>query len=415
MTRQTAPPNTPLSGVDLDPLQNALDSSGNHGAHFISTSENLAEHGLEPLLPELGEHGLTLPLSAGPTYFNFYWLRDFCPSNIDPQTRERTFDISTLDSAPFAQTATISDGCLHIAWRDENHQTVLPLASLEPYTLARCCSLDPAALPRSLWTAGHYPSIKRISMAEIVDCQESRKLFARALIEEGVAMVTDMENHDTALTTLAETIGPVTPTVDGCYFDVRLTINPSNLAYTASALELHTDLPNEEAAPGIQFLHCRANTVDGGRSLFVDGAAVAETLREERPEDFALLSSHNIPFFRRYDNWDYRAHQRVIELDHAGNVSGVTISQHLQDTIDLPQDVLDTYYPALINFMRMLREERFINRFRLSAGECIVFDNHRIVHGRESFVAHSGERHLRGCYVDRGALRSTYRILVSKE
>ena len=415
MTIHTDPPNTPLSCVDPDPLQSVMDSTGDHGAHFNSRSGNVAEHRLEPLPPVLGKHGLTLPLSTGPAYFNYYWLRDFCPSNIDPQTRERTFDISALDSAPFARTAIISDSCLHIEWRDENHQTSLPLATLEPYTLARSRSLDPAALPRRLWTAGHYPSITRMSMAEIVDCQESRKHFARALIEEGVAMVTDMENHDTVLTTLAETLGPVTPTVDGSYFDVRLTINPTNLAYTASALELHTDLPNEEAAPGVQFLHCRANTVDGGRSLFVDGAAVAETLREEHPEDFALLSSHDIPFFRRYDNWDYRAHQRVIELDHAGNVSGVTISRHLQDTIDLPQDVLDTYYPALINFMRMLREERFINRFLLSAGECIVFDNHRIVHGRESFVARSGERHLRGCYVDRGALRSTYRTLVGKE
>ena len=48
-------------------------------------------------------------------------------------------------------------------------------------------------------------------------------------------------------------------------------------------------------------------------------------------------------------------------------------------------------------------------RFRLNAGECIVFDNHRIAHGREAYSATSGERHLRGCYSDRGELRSAYR------
>jgi gamma-butyrobetaine dioxygenase len=89
-------------------------------------------------------------------------------------------------------------------------------------------------------------------------------------------------------------------------------------------------------------------------------------------------------------------------------VSGVTLSQHLQDTNGLSQNVLDDYYPAIYHFIRMLKQERFINRFRLSASECIVFDNHRVVHGRESFIAHPGDRHLRGCYVDRGALRSTY-------
>ena len=46
---------------------------------------------------------------------------------------------------------------------------------------------------------------------------------------------------------------PVTPSVDGSYFDVRLTIDPTNLAYTASTLVLHNDLPNDETAPGVQF------------------------------------------------------------------------------------------------------------------------------------------------------------------
>ena len=410
---QTNPSNTHLAGASVDALPDAQDSTINDDEQSQAQSGTVTQHTTKQWLPTLGEQGLTLPLSSGPAYFNYYWLRDFCPSNIDPQTRERIFDIASMATAPCAQRATITDGFLHIEWRNEQHKTSLPLASLERYAVADGQSRDPAALPRQLWTAGHYPSITRVPMSDIASKGESRMRFTRALIEEGIALVTDMEDSDTALTTLAETIGPVTPSVDGSYFDVRLTIKPTNLAYTANALELHTDLPNEETAPGVQFLHCRANSVEGGCSLFVDGAAVAEALRTEHPEDFALLSSHDIPFFRRHDGWDYRAHQRVIELDHAGNVSGLTVSQHLQDTIDLPQDVLDSYYPALVNFMRMLSEERFMNRFRLNARECIVFDNHRIVHGRESFSAHSGERHLRGCYVDRGALRSTYRTLIS--
>jgi gamma-butyrobetaine dioxygenase len=43
-----------------------------------------------------------------------------------------------------------------------------------------------------------------------------------------------------------------------------------------------------------------------------------------------------------------------------------------------------------------------------------VFDNHRIAHGRASYQEGSGARHLRGCYVDRGELRSTYRVLRAK-
>ena len=62
----------------------------------------------------------------------------------------------------------------------------------------------------------------------------------------------------------------------------------------------------------------------------------------------------------------------------------------------------------------MMHSEKYVMRFRLKAGECIVFDNHRIVHGRDSYTASSGDRHLKGCYTDRGEMRSTFRALTTK-
>src|SRR3546814_5929056 len=42
----------------------------------------------------LGETGLELPLAGGSrAYFNYYWLRDNCPTSLDRETRERTYDI----------------------------------------------------------------------------------------------------------------------------------------------------------------------------------------------------------------------------------------------------------------------------------------------------------------------------------
>ena len=109
-----------------------------------------------------------------------------------------------------------------------------------------------------------------------------------------------------------------------------------------------------------------------------------------------------------------RSYQRVIELDKHGQVSGLTISQHMLDMIDLPQDLLDSYYPAFCRFGRLLQDDKYVMRFTLRATECIVFDNHRIVHGRAAYSATSGERYLRGCYADRAEMRSTYRALVTE-
>jgi gamma-butyrobetaine dioxygenase len=362
----------------------------------------------------LADNGLFAPLSRGETYFNYHWLRDACPSTIDPQTRERVFDVTSLEAAPAARQARIAEGMLEIDWANEDHVTRLPLDRLEAFA-AHGQKPDPADLPRTLWYAGHDADFRRIPQAEIEGTDAGRARLARALIEEGVALVTEMEDSDDSLTRLVNCLGPVTPTAEGHYFEVRLEIDPTNLAFTAGPLEMHTDLPGEEMAPGVQFLHCRANSVEGGRSLFLDGAAVAEALREEDPAAFDMLATHAIPFFYRHDGWDYRAHQKVIELDARGNVSGVTISQHLQEDMDLPQAVLDAYYPAFCKFIRMMQEDRFLCRFRLNAGECIVFDNHRIVHGREGFSADSGQRHLRGCYTDRGAAWSTYRTRAGQE
>ena len=62
----------------------------------------------------------------------------------------------------------------------------------------------------------------------------------------------------------------------------------------------------------------------------------------------------------------------------------------------------------------MLQEEKYMMTFLMKAGECMVFDNHRIVHGRAAYTAESGDRYLRGCYTDRAEMRSTYRALVSE-
>lgn len=361
----------------------------------------------------LSDRGLALTFGTQPQYFNYFWLRDACVSCIDPQTRERIFDSSALPNPPRATDAWIEDDHLRLSWQDEAVVSSVPMLLLRDVA-DQGRPHDPADLPQNLWSKEFEPSIARVPQSDVLHSDEARARFCRALIEDGIAIVTGMEPSKESLTALVETLGSVTPSAEGYFFEVRVEIAPTNLAFTAGPLEMHTDLPGEEAAPGLQFLHCLENTVEGGLSLFLDGAAVAEALREEDPEAFRLLATYEIPFFYRHDRLDYRAHQRVIETDQQGNVTGVTISQHLQDTLDLPQDLLDEYYPAFIKFIWLMQEDRFLVRFRSQAGNCVVFDNHRIVHGREGYVADSGKRHLRGCYCDRGALRSAYRVLAKQ-
>ena len=361
----------------------------------------------------LGENGLELELPVhGGCYFNYHWLRDNCSTSFDPATRERVFDIFHLTEAPRPRSSSIDGNRLQIAWAGENHVSSYDLDWLSAAIAGP--RRDPADLPRQSWYGDHYPAIHRVPFERLMDDKAAVAAWLKAIIVEGISFVTDMPDNDEALVRVVGLIGLVRPTFFGDYFDVRTHIEPSNLAYTAKALELHTDTPAEELAPGIQFLHCRANSVAGGDNLFLDGVAVAEDFRREAPEDFRILCETLVPFYCEHDTYDMRSRQQVIELDDKGTVSGVTMSQHMADVFDMPQRDLDAFYPAFVRFGRKLKDEKYLMRFNIRPGECIVFDNHRVVHGRDAYSATSGDRHLHGCYADRGELRSAYRILAGE-
>ncbi|WP_415716018.1 TauD/TfdA family dioxygenase [Roseibium sp.] len=359
----------------------------------------------------LEDAGLNVPLFDGKTaYFNYFWLRDNCPSSFDQQTRERVFDIFSEPGNPRAEQATVVNDRLEVRWKNGAHSSSYPLEFLRAYASGGKRP-DTANLRRLPWFSNHYEAMDRFAFSDLDSSKDHIRRWIETMLTDGVALLTGLPDTDEALLDAANMIGHIRPSYFGRVFEVKTHIEPTNLAFTSKALELHTDLPSEDFAPGVQFLHCRANTVECGNSLLVDGLSVAEDFRALHPEDFELLCQTLVPYYCEHNSFDMRARQKVIELDEYGNISGVTISQHQADIFDLPQRDLDRYYPAFCRFGRMMQDEKYVMRFRLNAGECIVFDNHRIVHGREAYTATSGDRHLRGCYIDRGEMRSTYRVL----
>jgi gamma-butyrobetaine dioxygenase len=72
---------------------------------------------------------------------------------------------------------------------------------------------------------------------------------------------------------------------------------------------------------------------------------------------------------------------------------------------------LDAYYRARQLFDHRLRAPDFEIRFLLGAGELVMFDNCRLLHGRTAFDPSQGLRHLQGCYIDLDGPRSLYRVM----
>jgi gamma-butyrobetaine dioxygenase len=358
----------------------------------------------------LQENGLELFVQGEVAYFNYFWLRDNCETSWESSTKERTFDILGEPDDLSPQSAHIEGGFLEVSW-SEDKQSRYALQWLMRWHQGENHG-DLAVRSRKPWHGNHYANMARFDYTEVMGAPNRVADWAEVLLDEGIALIQGMPNSDQALQSLCEQFGAVRPSFSGYVFDVFSKAQPENLAYTSKALELHTDLPAEELAPGIQFLHCRVNDAQGGQSLFVDANAVANALQKNHPEYFRILTEYEVPFRYTTNHQDVRSKQRIIELDpNNGEVSGVNFSQHLADIFDFPQRDMDRFYPAFRKFGQMLQDPSYLMTFRLNAGECIVFDNQRIAHGRTSYIEGSGVRHLRGCYVERGELRSTYRVL----
>ncbi len=52
--------------------------------------------------------------------------------------------------------------------------------------------------------------------------------------------------------------------------------------------------------------------------------------------------------------------------------------------------------------------------YRLNEGECVIFDNRRVLHARKAFDATKGERWLKGAYIDDDVFSSKLRVLEEK-
>jgi hypothetical protein len=148
-----------------------------------------------------------------------------------------------------------------------------------------------------------------------------------------------------------------------------------------------------------------------GDSLFADGFALAERLRTTAPESFRCLTQQPVPFRYRSRDAELYAERPLIQLTHDGQVSAVHYNSRSIATLRLAASEVRPFYAAYRQFAALLREPRYQVRLQLAAGEMVVFDNQRILHGRTAYSSARHARHLRGCYLTRDSVRSQAAVL----
>jgi gamma-butyrobetaine dioxygenase len=165
--------------------------------------------------------------------------------------------------------------------------------------------------------------------------------------------------------------------------------------------------------PTVQLLHCLRTAGDGGDTGLVDGFAAAAALRAEDAESFGTLARTPVPFGYIDKETELRASLALIQVSPRGRVRGVRFNNRSARPLRLPYAEVTAFYAAYRRWAELLaRPERQLN-LRLAPGDCLVFDNTRVLHARTAFglTAGSAGRHLQGCYADLDGLASTLAVL----
>jgi alpha-ketoglutarate-dependent taurine dioxygenase len=240
--------------------------------------------------------------------------------------------------------------------------------------------------------------------------------FKRAVVNLqrfGLTFITGCPNASQTVEAIGQRFGPIYETFYGRIFDVKSVPDAKNIAYTSLFLGLHMDLMYFESPPGLQLLHCLKCTVKGGDSIFADSYRAVEILREQYPEHFETLC--RVPVTFHYRNNGHLLHFRrpTISADTDLNQRyHVYYAPPFQGPLEVEGDQVPKFYAAFKKFSEIINDPGLLLKRQLRPGDCAIFVNRRVLHGRLAFDRVSGERHLQGTYVGIDGFKDLYRTLM---
>jgi gamma-butyrobetaine dioxygenase len=343
--------------------------------------------------------------------FSSLWLRDNRPQDRDPGSGQRLTDVAELPEAPAIRSVTIGEGAVRVEWEHDSEPASFELAWLARQALDG----EFKQFRRRLWLDGAELDASGdfawCSFDQARRDDRTRLAWLKRLQQDGLAFLSAVPSEESTILAAAALAGRVCETNYGAIFDVRAMPQPENLAYSDLGLGLHTDNPYREPVPGYQALHVLSAAPDGGQSLFADGWALAEHLRQSDRDAFHRLAHTPVGFLYRSKDAELYAERPLIQLSCSGAVTAVHYNSRSIAPLRMPAAELESYYRCYRRFALLLRDERFQLKFTLRAGDLVLFDNQRVLHGRTAFASARHARHLQGCYLTRDSVQSTTALL----
>ena len=155
----------------------------------------------------------------------------------------------------------------------------------------------------------------------------------------------------------------------------------------------HTDSPHWKMVPDYVGLYCINPAIKGGTSKFVSAYTIHNTILKENKDILKLY--YNKFYFDKRSEYSENESPTILEPIFEYNNGKLSI-RYLRDYIDdgyklqklsLPESKIK----ALDYLEKISQNEECVLSYDLRTNDMVFFNNHRILHGRTSFVDHQDQ------------------------
>ncbi|TGJ87026.1 hypothetical protein E0Z10_g1722 [Xylaria hypoxylon] len=353
--------------------------------------------------------------AAEPFLTDRTWLRDACTCErcVDASSGQKLYASTDIPTTlAISDIEVTNDGDLQVSFENDfltggTHVSTYPreiwsrpsryhtetVPKWEPWNRERMTKLSPYYSYQSFMTDG----------PEYLQAMSALSLY-------GLVFLRDVPSSEEIVKDIAAKIGVIQDTFYGTTWDVKSKPNAENVAYTDSYLGLHQDLLYMRNVPRIQILHCLENTCEGGESIFSDSYRATHQLWRLSPDIAKSLTKRQLIYHYNKGGHSYWQSRAVLS---GRNVYWSPPFQHPLQPDEMTEEGMHKFRQwckAARNLKALFESWDSIYMYKMRPGECVIFDNIRVLHGRRAFNS-SGERWLKGAYVENDSYKSLVRSL----
>jgi alpha-ketoglutarate-dependent taurine dioxygenase len=146
----------------------------------------------------------------------------------------------------------------------------------------------------------------------------------------------------------------------------------------------------------------------------LDSYKAIELFAADHPDLLRVLTDTPVTFHYQNNGHHLRYRRPTVQMDNENQPLHVYYAPPFMGPLEAHASQVEAFYDAFKKLQMYMEDSKLIYSYKLRPGDCVVFANRRVLHGRTAFDARSGSRHLKGTYVDWDAMKDKLRVLRDK-